>query len=95
MYMHNYIYRIANSILCIFVSSSSGKQLRYTWPSTYDVKMPGELASNLPNLSDGLNGKHVTQSPWNRSTVLKTKGGQHFQSFAKFTKFYAGECSLK
>ncbi|XP_072014609.1 plancitoxin-1-like [Amphiura filiformis] len=66
-----------------------GKQLRYTYPSTYDMKMPETLTSGLPSLVDGLNNKHVTQEPWNRTTVLKTKGGQQFLSFAKFTKFYA------
>ena len=66
----------------------------YTWPSTYDVKMPDSLTAGLPSLLAGLSGKHVSEAPWNRTTVLKTRDGQKFLSFAKFTKFYAGKKTL-
>lgn len=62
----------------------------YTYPQVYDFNFPSKFKDENPHLVQVVNHDHIKQSPWKNKVTLTSKAGQSFTSFAKFTKFDAG-----
>ena len=71
----------------MFVFNIIGKLYLYNYPSFYDVSLPGEFATENPNLRDATNKQHVTSEPYYMVAPLTSLHGQSFTAFAKFTKY--------
>ena len=79
--------------LCISMNYSQlneiGKQLFYTYPHIYDWYFPENWTSDNPDMDKVLKKKHIENPPWKHLVNLKSRAGEEFLSFAKFTDFDA------
>lgn len=79
------------SMLCVSFKSllmeDIAGQLIYTYPYTYDYRIPSELSQLAPSLQKVVDGQHVKTSPWSRKIDLWSLKGQQFVHYAKAAGF--------
>ena len=82
--------RYGQTAMCISISSTSldmvGKQLTFNNPFIYSTSTPDWL-TRYPQMVKASKGHHVKEAPFFNTEIIKTRGGETFTTFAKFTDF--------
>lgn len=91
----NNAYDYGQTFLCVTYNIDMldviGLQMQYIYPKIFDKYWPAEFTSKYPNMADVLahyRQKHITDPPFNREVLLKSKGQLNLHSFAKSADFH-------
>lgn len=82
--------RYGQTAMCISMDSANldtvGKQLTFNNPFLYSVYIP-QWVKQYPQMVKASEGHHVKKAPFFNTEIIKSKQGETFTSFAKFTDF--------
>lgn len=82
--------RYGQTAMCISIDSSNldtvGKQLTFNNPFLYSTFIPQWLMK-YPQMVKASKGHHVKKAPFFNTEIIKSKQGETFTTFAKFTDF--------
>jgi len=82
--------RYGQTAMCISLDTENidtvGKQLTFNNPFIYSAGTPDWLAK-YPQMMKASKGHHIKEAPYFNTEIIKSKAGEIFTTFAKFTDF--------